>query len=67
LDELYDYVYDKVRAATPNQTPGQWTFGVQGELVIARRARPVTTPAPLCFSVRSAAPRGRPDAEKESP
>jgi uncharacterized caspase-like protein len=47
LDELYDYIYDKVREATPNQTPGKWTFGVQGELVIARRARPVTTPAAL--------------------
>jgi hypothetical protein len=47
LDELYDYVYDKVRASTPNQTPGKWTFGVQGELVIARRARPVTSPAQL--------------------
>ena len=44
LDELYDYVYDRVRAATPNQTPGKWTFGVQGELYIAHRARPVTTP-----------------------
>jgi hypothetical protein len=47
LDELYDYVFDRVRAATPNQTPGKWTFGVQGDLVIARRAHPVTTPAPL--------------------
>jgi hypothetical protein len=47
LDELYDYVYDKVRAVTPNQTPGKWTFGVQGDLFIARRARPVTTPSPL--------------------
>jgi Caspase domain len=47
LDELYDYVYEKVRAATPNQTPGKWTYGVQGELVIARRSRPVTTPARL--------------------
>jgi len=47
LDELYDYVYDKVRAATPNQTPGKWAFGVQGDLYIARRARPVTTPSPL--------------------
>jgi len=27
LDELYDYVYDRVRAVTPNQTPGKWTFG----------------------------------------
>ena len=47
LDELYDYVYDRVQAATPNQTPGKWVFGVQGELIIARRARPVTAPAPL--------------------
>ena len=47
LDELYDYVYDQVRATTPHQTPGKWTFGVQGELVIARRSRPVTTPVPL--------------------
>jgi Caspase domain len=46
-DELYDYVYDKVRAATPNQTPGKWVFGLEGELYIARRSRPVTTPAPL--------------------
>ena len=40
LDELYDYVYDKVRAATPNQTPGKWIFGVEGELYIARRSPP---------------------------
>jgi uncharacterized caspase-like protein len=47
LDELYDFVYDRVRRVTPNQTPGKWTFGVQGDLYIARRSRPVTTPAPL--------------------
>ena len=55
LDELYDYVYDRVRAVTPNQTPGKWTFGVQGELVIARRSRPVTTPAPLPPEMQEAA------------
>jgi hypothetical protein len=47
LDELYDYVYVKVREVTPNQTPGKWTFGVEGELYIANRSRPVTKPAPL--------------------
>jgi uncharacterized caspase-like protein len=39
LDELYEYVYDRVRATTPNQTPGKWTYGVQGDLYIAHRAR----------------------------
>ncbi|GIE94659.1 effector-associated constant component EACC1 [Paractinoplanes rishiriensis] len=47
LDELYDYVYDRVRRATPHQTPGKWTFDVQGDLYLARRSRPVTTPARL--------------------
>lgn len=47
LDELYDYIYDAVREVTPHQTPGKWTFGVQGDLVIARRRTPVSEPAAL--------------------
>jgi Caspase domain/Effector Associated Constant Component 1 len=54
LDELYDYVYDKVRGVTPNQTPGKWTFGVQGDIYVARRARPVTTPVPLPSELQQA-------------
>jgi hypothetical protein len=54
LDELYDYIYDKVQAVTPSQTPCKWTYGIRGELVIARRSRPVTTPSPLPDDVRSA-------------
>jgi uncharacterized caspase-like protein len=54
LDELYDYVYDKVRAATPNQTPGKWTFGMQGNIYVARRARPVTTPSQLPSELQQA-------------
>ncbi|MCR3751310.1 caspase family protein [Lentzea californiensis] len=47
LDELYDYVYDRVRRVTPHQTPGKWMLDVRGDLRIARRVRPVTVPAPL--------------------
>jgi hypothetical protein len=47
LDELYDYVYAAVREVTPHQTPGKWVFGIEGELVLARRSNPVTEPAPL--------------------
>jgi Caspase domain len=54
LDELYDYIYDKVQAVTPNQTPCKWTYGVRGELFIARRSRPVTTPSPLPDDIRQA-------------
>ena len=46
LDELYDHIYDSVRASTPHQTPGKWVFGVEGELVIARSGRPVSRAIP---------------------
>ena len=54
LDELYDYVYNQVRAITPNQTPGKWTFGMEGELYIARRSHPVTGPAMLPAELQQA-------------
>jgi hypothetical protein len=46
LNELYDYVFDKVREQNPHQTPSR-DVEMQGELYIARRSRPVTTPSPL--------------------
>ena len=62
LDELYDYIYDTVRAVTPHQTPGKWTFGVQGNSssraeagpsrpprsCLARFRRPSTARSPRC-------------------
>lgn len=43
VDDLYDYVYDEVRRATPNQTPGKWS-SVEGALVIARSPRMASAP-----------------------
>jgi hypothetical protein len=47
LDELYDYVFDRVRRSTPNQTPGKWIFDLRGDLHIARRSKPITTAATM--------------------
>lgn len=49
IDELYDYVYDRVREATPNQTPSKWTFDVQGDLYVARSpfTEPEAVPLPV--------------------
>jgi hypothetical protein len=49
VDELYDYVFDQVRAATPNQTPGRWAFELQGDFLIAhsRHVHSATLPAEL--------------------
>ncbi|SEQ78072.1 Uncharacterized protein, contains caspase domain [Lentzea xinjiangensis] len=54
LDELYDYVYDRVRRVTPHQTPGKWMLDVRGDLRIARRARPVSVPAALPAELQDA-------------
>ncbi|SMD20803.1 caspase family protein [Lentzea albidocapillata] len=54
LDELYDYVYDRVRRVTPHQTPGKWMLDVRGDLRIARRARPVSVPVALPAELQEA-------------
>ncbi|MFS8097750.1 caspase family protein [Lentzea alba] len=54
LDELYEYIYDRVRRVTPHQTPGKWMLDVRGDLRIARRARPVTVPSALPTELQEA-------------
>ena len=51
LNELYDYVFDRVRERNPHQTPSR-DVEMQGELYLARRSRPVTVPAPLPAELR---------------
>ncbi|MGH3695948.1 MAG: hypothetical protein ACRDRX_18475 [Pseudonocardiaceae bacterium] len=50
LNELYDYVFDRVREQNPNQTPSR-DIETQGELYVARsrrrRVRPLHIPADL--------------------
>ena len=47
LDELYAYVHDEVTRVTPDQTPKKWEFEIEGDVHVARRGAPVTTPSPL--------------------
>jgi hypothetical protein len=47
LGELYDYVYDRVRASAPYQTPCKWEFGLQGDLYLARNPRRRIVPGSL--------------------
>jgi Caspase domain len=45
LDELYDYVYERVVEENPNQRPKKWDLGVEGRIVLAKT--PVVRPAEL--------------------
>ena len=46
LNELYDYVFDKVREQNPHQTPSR-QVELEGELYLARSRRRRVRPAPL--------------------
>jgi outer membrane protein assembly factor BamB len=53
VEDLYHYVYDVVRVAESRQTPELWTFGKEGDLIVARSPRgPVIEPAPLPEDLR---------------
>ena len=54
LHELFEYVSTTVRTANPNQTPHMWTFGSQGELLIARSKVRRIRPTPLSHEVAEA-------------
>jgi hypothetical protein len=62
VTDLYQYVFDKVRQLESRQTPGMWTYGSEGELLIAhsvrkRETRPAPLPADLVHVLES--PRAR--------
>jgi len=53
LDELYDYVFDKVREQNPHQTPSR-QFELEGELYLARSRRQRIRPAPIPADLQAA-------------
>lgn len=53
LDELYAYVYKRVRQQTPNQTPQKTTYLSEGELVIASNPNRRVIPSDLPEDVRA--------------
>ena len=57
LDELYDYVYGRVMDEMHQQTPGKWTFDLQGDILIARNphwsVKPVELPSELLQAIES--------------
>jgi hypothetical protein len=70
IGELYDYAYEMVRAKEARQTPTLWTYGAEGDLLVAHSPRgPIVRPAPLpedlLTLLESARPRVREGAVAE--
>lgn len=58
VDELYDYAYEKVKLATPKQTPSKFSSKQQGEIILRQNirveeSRPVPLPTPLLDSIEN--------------
>jgi caspase domain-containing protein len=69
LGELYDFVYDRVRERTPNQTPSKWEFGLRGDLLVSRnphrRVRAVSLAPELLDLIKHPLSSGRRAAVRE--
>ena len=47
VDELYDYAFEQVRKATPNQTPTKSASGQKGEITLRQGIKKEVKPLPL--------------------
>ena len=53
VSEIYQYAYDRVRAVEPRQTPALWTYGAEGDVLLAHSVRgAVIRPIPLAEDLR---------------
>jgi hypothetical protein len=70
VSELYDYAYEKVRSTDARQTPTLWTYGAEGDLMVAHNpcgavVEPAPLPEDLIGLLESARPRVREGAVAE--
>jgi uncharacterized caspase-like protein len=70
VDELYDYAYERVKLATPKQTPSKFSSKQQGEIVLRQNiriedARPVPLPDDLVAAIKSSLPFVREGAVRQ--
>lgn len=70
VTELYDYAYEVVRTSDTKQTPTLWSYGAEGDLLVAQSPRgavvePAPLPEDLVAHLESARPRVRAGAVAE--
>jgi WD40 repeat protein len=70
VTDIYHHVYERVRAAEPRQTPELWTYGAEGDVLLAYSVRgaviePVPLPEDLRVTLESPRPRVRESAVAE--
>ena len=70
VTDIYHHVYDRVRAAEPRQTPELWTYGGEGDVLLAYSVRgaviePVALPEDLRVTLESPRPGVRETAVAE--
>ena len=70
VTDIYHHVYERVRAAEPRQTPELWTYGAEGDVLLAYSVRgaviePLPLPEDLRVTLESPRPRVRETAVAE--
>ena len=70
VSEIYHYTSERVRAVEPRQTPELWTYGAEGDVLLAYSVRgaiiePIPLPEDLRLTLESPRPRVRETAVAE--
>ncbi len=70
VDELYEYAYEKVRLATPKQTPSKFSTKEQGKMILRQNIRiedikPIPLPDDLIAATKSSLPFVREGAVRQ--
>ena len=70
VTDIYHHVYERVRAVEQRQTPELWTYGAEGDVLLAYSIRgaviePAALPEDLCVTLESPRPRIRETAVAE--
>jgi Caspase domain len=70
VTDIYHHVYERVRSAEPRQTPELWTYGAEGDVLLAYSVRgaviePVALDEDLRLTLQSPRPRVRETAVAE--
>ncbi len=72
VTDIYHHAYDRVRAAEPRQTPELWTYGAEGDQLLAYSVRgaviePIPLPEDLSLTLESPRPGSARQRSPNSP
>lgn len=66
VDELYSYIFDRIRSNEPRQTPAKWAYAAEGDIFVARSPHRMTLDTEPCSPSEQVRTKAEERAERET-